>query len=72
MSNAYRLISDLRKLREADGRSVSELAALTGVHINTWYRMERGGPVTVETLQAAVDVLGLQLYIGPRRTVTIT
>jgi ribosome-binding protein aMBF1 (putative translation factor) len=58
-----RLSADLRRLREASGLSLSELAGRTGLDAAVWQRLESGGPdsLTVEMVLRYAAALGKRL-----------
>jgi ribosome-binding protein aMBF1 (putative translation factor) len=58
-----RLSADLRRVREASGLSLSELAARTGLETAVWQRLENGGPdaLTVELVLRYAQALGKRL-----------
>ncbi|MHB1524618.1 MAG: helix-turn-helix domain-containing protein [Candidatus Dormibacteria bacterium] len=57
------LRADLRRVREASGLSLSELAARTGLDAAVWQRLESGGPdsLTVELVLRYAQALGKRL-----------
>lgn len=58
-----RLCADLRRLREASGLSLPELAARTGLDAAAWQRLESGGSdgLTVEMVLRYAAALGKRL-----------
>jgi ribosome-binding protein aMBF1 (putative translation factor) len=58
-----RLCADLRRVREASGLSLSELAARTGLDMAVWQRLESGGAdaLTVELALRYAQALGKRL-----------
>ena len=56
--------TQLRTLRDDDGRSVQVLAKIAGVDPATWYRVEAGQGTSVATMQAILAAFGMKLTIG--------
>jgi ribosome-binding protein aMBF1 (putative translation factor) len=58
-----RLCADLRRVREASGLSLPELAARTGLDAAVWHRLESGGAdaLTVELALRYAQALGKRL-----------
>lgn len=49
--------------------TLEEMAALTGIGINTLSRLERGvGNTQLGVLLKVLDALGLEMSLAPRRT----
>jgi transcriptional regulator with XRE-family HTH domain len=50
----------IKAAREADSRSITELAAAAGMTTSNWYKIESGKPsaLPVETLRKIEEVLG--------------
>jgi transcriptional regulator with XRE-family HTH domain len=56
----------IKKAREADDRSVTELARLVGISRNYWYQLEAEavlGGVSEETLRKIEQVLGVDFGV---------
>ena len=59
----------IRARRLKEHVTLEELAALTGIGINTLSRLERGvGNTQLKVLLKVLDTLGLEVSIAPRRT----
>lgn len=59
----------IRARRIKEEVTLEEMAALTGVGINTLSRLERGvGNTQLNVLLKVLDTLGLELSLLPRRT----
>lgn len=58
--------SRIKQAREADPRSVTQLAKLAGISRNYWYQLEAEsvlGGVAEETLRKVEEVLGVDLGV---------
>lgn len=61
-----KLGENIKKAREADGRSLTKLAALVGVSRNYWYQLEAEsvmGGMSEETLRRIEEVLNIDLGV---------
>ena len=69
LSNASEIGKEIRLRRETLGVTLQQLADLTGIGINTLSRLERGvGGVTLKTLLAVIQTLGLKLGMETERS----
>lgn len=69
MVNSSEIGAAIRERRVREQVSLVEMAALTGVGINTLSRLERGvGNTQLAVLLKVLDTLGLEIFIAPRRT----
>lgn len=69
LSNASEIGKEIRLRRETLGVTLQQLADLTGIGINTLSRLERGvGGVTLKTLLAVIQTLGLKLGMEAERS----
>lgn len=60
----------IRARRAKERITLEEMAALTGIGINTLSRLERGvGNTQLSVLLKVLETLGLDISIGPRRTI---
>lgn len=60
----------IRARRAKERITLEEMAALTGIGINTLSRLERGvGNTQLSILLKVLETLGLDISIGPRRTI---
>lgn len=59
----------IRARRVREKVTLEEMAALTGIGINTLSRLERGvGNTQLDVLLKVLDALGLEMSLAPRRT----
>lgn len=59
----------IRARRVKEKVTLEEMAALTGIGINTLSRLERGvGNTQLGVLLKVLDALGLEMSLAPRRT----
>lgn len=59
----------IRARRVREKVTLEEMAALTGIGINTLSRLERGvGNTQLGVLLKVLDALGLEISLAPRRT----
>lgn len=59
----------IRARRVKEKVTLEEMAALTGIGINTLSRLERGvGNTQLDVLLKVLDALGLEISLAPRRT----
>lgn len=59
----------IRARRVREKVTLEEMAALTGIGINTLSRLERGvGNTQMGVLLKVLDALGLEMSLAPRRT----
>ncbi len=59
----------IRARRVREKVTLEEMAALTGIGINTLSRLERGvGNTQLGVLLKVLDALGLEMSLAPRRT----
>lgn len=59
----------IRARRVREKMTLEEMAALTGIGINTLSRLERGvGNTQLGVLLKVLDALGLEMSLAPRRT----
>ena len=69
MVNSTEIGAAIRARRVKEHVTLEEMAALTGVGINTLSRLERGvGNTQLQVLLKVLDALGLEISIAPRRT----
>lgn len=69
MVNLSEIGTAIRARRLKEHVTLEELAALTGIGINTLSRLERGvGNTQLKVLLKVLDTLGLEVSIAPRRT----
>lgn len=69
MVNSSEMGANIRARRLKERVTLEDLAALTGVGINTLSRLERGvGNTQLSVLLKVLDALGLEISITPRRT----
>lgn len=69
LNSAVEMGKEIRMRREALGVTLQQLADLTGIGINTLSRLERGvGGVTLKTLLAVMQTLGLKLGVEAERS----
>lgn len=69
LNSAAEMGKEIRMRREALGVTLQQLADLTGIGINTLSRLERGvGGVTLKTLLAVMQTLGLKLGVEAERS----
>lgn len=69
MVNSSEIGIAIRARRLKEHVTLEELAALTGIGINTLSRLERGvGNTQLKVLLKVLDTLGLEVSIAPRRT----
>lgn len=69
MVNSSEIGTAIRARRLKEHVTLEELAALTGIGINTLSRLERGvGNTQLKVLLKVLDTLGLEVSIAPRRT----
>lgn len=60
--------AEIRARRVKERISLEELAALTGIGINTLSRLERGvGNTQMKVLLKVLDAMGLEIEIKPKR-----
>lgn len=60
----------IRARRSKERITLEEMAALTGIGINTLSRLERGvGNTQLSVLLKVLETLGLDISIEPRRTI---
>ncbi|MBR5330759.1 MAG: helix-turn-helix domain-containing protein [Akkermansia sp.] len=60
--------AEIRARRVKERVSLEELAALTGIGINTLSRLERGvGNTQMKVLLKVLDAMGLEIEIKPKR-----
>ncbi len=60
----------IRARRAKERITLEEMAALTGIGINTLSRLERGvGNTQLSVLLKVLETLGLDISIEPRRTI---
>ncbi len=61
----------IKARRIKEGVSLEDLAALTGVGINTLSRLERGvGNTRLNVLLSVTNALGLRLTVSPKNNLT--
>lgn len=69
MVNSSEIGTAIRARRLKEHVTLEELAALTGIGINTLSRLERGvGNTQLKVLLKVLDTLGLEVSLAPRRT----
>ncbi len=69
LNSAAEMGKEIRMRRESLGVTLQQLADLTGIGINTLSRLERGvGGVTLKTLLAVMQTLGLKLGVEAERS----
>lgn len=69
MVNSMEIGAVIRARRLKEKVKLEEMAALTGIGINTLSRLERGvGNTQLNVLLKVLDALGLEIFIEPRRT----
>lgn len=69
MVNSTEIGAAIRARRVKEQVTLEEMAALTGIGINTLSRLERGvGNTQLNVLLKVLETLGLELYVQPRRT----
>ena len=69
MVNSSEIGAVIRARRMKEKVTLEEMAALTGVGINTLSRLERGvGNTQLNVLLRVLNALGMELSITPRRT----
>ena len=69
MVNSVDIGAAIRARRLKERVTLEEMAALTGIGINTLSRLERGvGNTQLNVLLKVIDALGLEVSIAPRRT----
>lgn len=69
MVNSSEIGAAIRARRIKEQVTLEEMAALTGIGINTLSRLERGvGNTQLKVLLKVLETLGLELSVLPRRT----
>lgn len=69
MVNSSEIGAAVRARRIKEQVTLEEMAALTGIGINTLSRLERGvGNTQLTVLLKVLETLGLELSVQPRRT----
>ena len=69
MVNSSEMGAVIRARRVKEKVTLEEMAALTGIGINTLSRLERGvGNTQLTVLLKVLETLGLELSVQPRRT----
>ena len=69
MVNSSEIGAVIRARRVKEKVTLEEMAALTGIGINTLSRLERGvGNTQLTVLLKVLETLGLELSVQPRRT----
>lgn len=69
MVKAVEIGAEIRARRIRERVSLEELAALTGVGINTLSRLERGvGNTQLNVLLKVLETLGMEIELTPTRT----
>lgn len=69
MVNSSEIGAVIRARRVKEKVTLEEMAALTGIGINTLSRLERGvGNTHLTVLLKVLETLGLELSVQPRRT----
>ena len=69
MVNSSEIGAAIRDRRVKEHVTLEEMAALTGIGINTLSRLERGvGNTQLKVLLKVLETLGLELSLLPRRT----
>lgn len=69
MVNSTEIGATIRARRVKEQVTLEEMAALTGIGINTLSRLERGvGNTQLKVLLKVLEALGLELSLLPRRT----
>lgn len=69
MVNSSDIGAAIRARRIKEQVTLEEMAALTGIGINTLSRLERGvGNTQLNVLLKVLEALGLELSVLPRRT----
>ena len=69
MVNSAEIGASIRARRLKERVTLEDMAALTGVGINTLSRLERGvGNTQLNVLLKVLDALGLDISVAPRRT----
>ena len=69
MVNSSEIGAAIRARRIKEQVTLEEMAALTGIGINTLSRLERGvGNTQLKVLLKVLETLGLELSLLPRRT----
>lgn len=69
MVNSVEIGAAIRARRLKERVTLEELAALTGIGINTLSRLERGvGNTQLNVLLKVMETLALEISIAPRRT----
>lgn len=69
MVNSSKIGAVIRARRVKEKVTLEEMAALTGIGINTLSRLERGvGNTQLTVLLKVLETLGLELSVQPRRT----
>lgn len=69
MVNSIEIGAAIRARRLKERVTLEELAALTGIGINTLSRLERGvGNTQLNVLLKVMETLALEISIAPRRT----
>ena len=69
MVKAVKIGAEIRARRIRERISLEELAALTGVGINTLSRLERGvGNTQLNVLLKVLETLGMEIELTPTRT----
>ncbi len=69
MVNSSEIGAVIRARRVKEKVTLEEMAALTGIGINTLSRLERGvGNTQLTVLLKVLETLGLELSVHPRRT----
>ncbi|MBQ2869442.1 MAG: helix-turn-helix domain-containing protein [Akkermansia sp.] len=67
--NSSEIGAVIRARRVKEKVTLEEMAALTGIGINTLSRLERGvGNTQLTVLLKVLETLGLELSVQPRRT----
>ncbi len=62
-----RLMEQINRAIDADGRSRAELGRAANLHPKTFYEIIRGGNVHVGTLGKLMDILGYDITIVKRK-----
>lgn len=69
MVNFSEIGAAIRARRVKEQVTLEEMAALTGIGINTLSRLERGvGNTQLNVLLKVLETLGLEISVHPRRT----
>lgn len=69
MVNSSEIGAAIRARRIKEQVTLEEMAALTGIGINTLSRLERGvGNTQLKVLLKVLETMGLELSLLPRRT----